>query len=1172
MGFNNPPVSWSELERALSNNRRPGAPPVGADGGDSPAWSPKRMPYIPVEIQGPDAATVPYAELHAHSNYSFLDGASSPEALMEEATRLRLHGLALTDHDGFYGIVQMAEVAENYDVKTIFGAELSLGLSKPQNGVADPEGSHLLVLARKEEGYHRLAGALTAAQLAGGEKGRSLYDLEQLSNRAGGQWTVLTGCRKGRVRQALAGPSTSSGSGGGSGSGGIAAATREVDVLIDLFGRDNVLVELFDHGDPLASSYNDALARIAASRRLPIVATGNVHYATPDEHRLATALAAVRARRSLDEMDGWLPASAGAHLRSGAEMAERFSRYPGAVENTVAVADAAAFELRKAKPGLPRQEVPEGETPMSWLRKLVRRLAPERYPKLTQDILHRLEQELAVIAEKDFPGYFLIVHDIVTFARKQGILCQGRGSAANSAVCYVLKVTAVDPVFHQLPFARFLSSIRDEEPDIDIDFDSNRREEVIQYVYAKYGRENAAQVANVITYRPKNAVRDMAKAFGASPGQQDAWSKQVERWGALTESQDHDIPPAVVELALKVMRSPRHLGIHSGGMVLTDRPIGEVCPIEHGRMDGRTVLQWDKDSCAWMGLVKFDLLGLGMLSALQHSFDLVNEHLGEQWDLDSIPKEEAGVYDMLCRADAIGVFQVESRAQMGLLPRLQPRRLYDLVIEIAMVRPGPIQGGAMHPFVRRKLGQEPVTYLHPALKEPLERTMGIPIFQEQLMQIAVAVGGCTPEDADLLRRAMGSKRGIERIESLRVKLYAGMESHGISPEVADEIYGKIKAFANFGFAESHSQSFALLVYASSWMRLHYPGAFLAALLRSQPMGFYSPQTLIADARRHGVEVLRPDIQLSGVAAGLEKLPLPEALEGPLRSPPARPTDSSNRSEPAVWAQAQGPGSDECLERLQPPVPPFDRSIPMDFARHRRDTAFAVRLGLDEVSGISETVAKKIVAERDRAGRFLSMNDLVRRVGLSTAQLEMLSAAGAFDTFGLARREAIWNSGNASQDRAEFLAGTVVAVQPPLFSIPSEVDELVNDLWSIGVSVDNHPVHHLRKQLDARGVLSAASLSTAEPGRRVEVGGIVTHRQRPATASGITFVNLEDETGLVNVICGVGVWNRYRRITRDASAMIVRGILERSAEGVTNLLADKFETLQMTPRTKSRDFR
>ena len=1159
MGYSNPPISWSEFERALSSGRRPGAPPVGADGGDSPAWSNKRMPYVPAPISAPSGTVVPYAELHAHSNFSFLDGAASPEQLLEEARRLGLHALALTDHDGFYGIVRMAEAAESYDIKTVFGAELSLGLRKPQNGEADPEGSHLVVLARGEDGYHRLAGALTAAQLAGNEKGRPLYDLGDLSERAGGSWTVLTGCRKGRVRQAL-GPSTSSGSGASPGSGASsgsgAAAAREVDALIDLFGRDNVLVELFDHGDPLASSHNDALAAIAKTRGLPLIATGNIHYATPDQHRLATAVAAVRARRSLDELDGWLPASGSAHLRSGAEMAALFARYPGAVENTVGIADSHAFELRRARPGLPKQDVPEGHTPMSWLRKLVWEGAAERYPGLSDKDRARIEKELGVIEQKDFPGYFLIVWDIVRYAKSLGILCQGRGSAANSAVCYLLKITAVDAIFYDLPFERFLSSLRDEEPDIDVDFDSDRREEVIQYVYAKYGRQNAAQVANVISYRPKNAVRDMAKALGHSPGQQDAWSKQVERWGALTESHDHDIPEAVVGLAHEILKFPRHLGIHSGGMVLTDRPVGEVCPIEHGRMDGRTVLQWDKDDCAWMGLVKFDLLGLGMLAALQYCFDLAREHVGEEWTLETIPKEEAGVYDMLCRADSIGVFQVESRAQMGLLPRLQPRRFYDLVVEIALVRPGPIQGGAVHPYVRRKLGQEPVTYLHPKLREPLERTLGIPVFQEQLMQVAMAVGGCTGEDADLLRRAMGSKRGIERIESLRERLYEGMKSNGIEGETADEIYGKIQAFANFGFAESHSLSFALLVYASSWMRLHYPGAFLAALLRAQPMGFYSPQTLVADARRHGVVVLRPDIQLSGVAAGLEALPRVELVETPA-------SNSSVRSRQAR--------SENCLSS-QPPVPKFDRSIPFDSDDHRRDAAFAVRLGLDEVSGISTALATKIVTERERAGNYANMNDLVRRVGLSTAQLELLSAAGAFDTFGLTRREAMWNAGNASQDRSEFLEHTIVTVQPPLFTMPSEVDELISDLWATGLSTDNHPVRHLREQLTERGVFSAASLKTAETGRRVEVGGVVTHRQRPATASGITFVNLEDETGLINIICSVGVWNRYRRITRDAPAMIVRGILERSPEGVTNLLADKFELLRMTPQTRSRDFR
>jgi error-prone DNA polymerase len=1132
MGWNNPPIPWSELERRLSG--RPSLEPKAGDGGDSPAWSHKRGAYVPPAAADPApiAPTVPYAELHAHSNFSFLDGASSPEAMLEEAARLGLHSLALTDHDGLYGIVRMAEAAEVHDIGTVFGAELSLGLTAPQNGVADPEGSHLVVLARREEGYHRLAAALTASQLAGEEKGRPLYDLDDLARRAAGSWLVLTGCRKGRVRHALVAE-------------GERAAGREVDALIELFGRDSVVVELYDRGDPLDTSHNDALASIARVRGLPVIATGNVHYATPKQHHLATALAAVRARRSLDEMDGWLPASRGAHLRSGAEMAARFARYPGAVERTVEFADDLRFELRRARPGLPKQQVPEGHTPMSWLRKLVWDGAAALYPNLSHKDRQRIERELAVIEAKDFPGYFLIVHDIVSFARSRGILCQGRGSAANSAVCYLLRITAVDSIFYDLPFERFLSSMRDEEPDIDVDFDSDRREEVIQYVYEKYGRHNAAQVANVISYRPKNAVRDMAKALGHSPGQQDAWSKQVERWGSLVSSDDHDIPDAVVGLATEVLKFPRHMGIHSGGMVLTDRPVGEVCPIEHGRMDGRTVLQWDKDDCAWMGLVKFDLLGLGMLAALQHTFDLVRDSVGEEWGLDSLPREEQGVYDMLCRADSIGIFQVESRAQMGLLPRLQPRRFYDLVVEIALIRPGPIQGGAVHPFVRRKLGDEPVTYLHPKLEEPLERTLGVPIFQEQLMQVAMAVGGCTGEDADLLRRAMGSKRGIERIESLREKLYLGMAENGITGEVADDIYAKIQAFASFGFAESHSLSFALLVYASSWLRLHYPGAFLAGLLRAQPMGFYSPQTLVADARRHGVEVRRPDILRSGVMAGLE------LIDG--RNPV--PT-----------------GRDACLDFEQPPVGPYDRTAPVDFAEHRRDAAFAVRLGLDEVTGIGKALAERIVAERDRGGDFRDMNDLVRRTGLSTAQVEAFAAAGAFDGFGLSRREAMWNAGNAAQDREEFLPGTVVTVQPPLFSMPTDLDTLLADLWATGMSADDHPVRHLRGALDRRGVLAAAALATAEPGRRVEVGGIVTHRQRPATASGMTFLNLEDETGILNVICSVGVWGRYRRVARDSPALIIRGMLERSPEGVTNLVADRFEPLIMAPPTRSRDFR
>jgi len=1162
MGWSNPPIPWSEFERKLSDASRPSARPLGADGGDSPAWSAKRTAYQAQKPQrSDDAGLVPYAELHAHSSFSFLDGASSPESLLEEAARLGLHSLALTDHDGFYGIVRMAEAAAAQKIlgggapNTVFGAELSLGLRTPQNGIADPEGSHLLVLARQKEGYHRLAGALTHAQLTGDEKGRPLYDLELLSEQSGagqggGDWTILTGCRKGTVRQALT-------RAGVNRSDRERDAAREIDLLAALFGRDRVLVELTDSGNPLDSVHNDALAAIAAAQGLGVVATGNVHFATPKQHHLASALAAVRARRSLDEMDGWLPASGSAHLRSGAEMAKRFARYPGAIERTVEVADDLSFELIRAKPELPKQEVPEGHTPMSWLRELTWQGVALRHMVLSDDDTRRVESELKVIEDKDFPGYFLIVHDIVREARSRGILCQGRGSAANSAVCYLLMITAVNPIQYRLPFERFLSSMREEEPDIDVDFDSDRREEIIQYVYGKYGRVNAAQVANVIQYRPKFAVRDMAKALGHSPGQQDAWSKQVERNGALTESTEHDIPEAVVDLALEVMKFPRHMGIHSGGMVLTDRPVGEVVPIERGRMKDRTVVQWDKEDCAWMGLVKFDLLGLGMLSALQHGFDIVRESVGDDVDLDSMPKEEAGVYDMLCVADAIGVFQVESRAQMGLLPRLQPRKFYDLVVQIALVRPGPIQGGAVHPFVRRKLGEEKITYLHPKLEKPLARTLGVPVFQEQLMQMAMEVGNCTGEDADLLRRAMGSKRGVERIESLREKLYAGMEENGIAPDVADEIYGKIQAFANFGFAESHSLSFGLLVYASAWMKLHYPAAFLAAMLRAQPMGFYSGQSLVADARRHGVEVLRPDILRSGVGSGLERSGA-EPVEGPGPVEGHEPVEASGN---------------HCLDREQPPVAQtFDRSIRLDYAAHRRDTGFAVRLGLDEVKGIGAPLAERIVAERERGGDFATMADLVRRVGVTTAQLEFLAAAGAFDSLGLSQREALWSAGSAAQDRAEFLPGSTVTVQPPLFSMPSEAEQLSSDLWATGISTTDHPVRHVRHRLDARGVYSAVSLREAENGRRIEVAGVVTHRQRPATASGITFVNLEDETGLVNVICSVGVWNRYRRVAREAPAMIVRGIIERSAEGVINLVADRIESLTVGQQTSSRDFR
>lgn len=1153
MGWHNPPLSWNDLERTLSGEESPyptGGMPPGSRPDPGPV-STKRKRNPPTSVSRPEDA-VPYAELHAHSSYSFLDGASSPEDLLAEAERLGLTALALTDHDGFYGAARFAEVAELMDVsvQTVYGAELSLGLDAPQRGAPDPVGDHLLVLADGLEGYHRLSGAMTAAHLRGGEKGRPVYDLDELSAAADGHWTILTGCRKGGVRRGLE----------------AGDAQTPLRRLVDLFGQDHVAVELFDHGDPQDTRRNDALADLARRMRLPVVATNNVHYAAPERASLAEAVAAVRAVRSMDELDGWLPTHGGAHLRSGAEMSARFRRYPGAISYGLELAAASAFSLRRARPALPKQEVPDGHTPMSWLRHLVWEAVPTKYPHLDDDGRRRIGRELDVIDEKDFPGYFLIVHGIVAEARRRGILCQGRGSAAASAVCYLLGITAVDPILYRLPFERFLATTRQEEPDIDVDFDSDRREEIIQWVYREYGRERAAQVANVIQYRPKNAVRDMARALGYSPGQQDAWSRQVDGWSTgLEVADEHDIPANVLDYAGELLKAPRHLGIHSGGMVLTARPVGEVVPVEHARMENRTVIQWDKDDAAWMGLVKFDLLGLGMLAALQHCFDLIDDATGERWTLETLPKEEPAVYDMLCRADSIGVFQVESRAQIGLLPRLQPRAFYDLAIQIALIRPGPIQGGAVHPFVRRKMakdaldeenraraarGEEPVVldipYPHDDLKPILERTLGIPIFQEQLIQMATAIGDCTADEADLLRRAMGSKRGLEKIEKVRDKLYAGMTRRGLSAEQSDRIYAQIQAFSNFGFAESHSLSFALLVYASSWLKLHYPAAFLAGLLRSQPMGFYSASTLTADARRHGVEVRRPDLHASGVTETLEP------LEGaPLRMPT---------------------GLHTCGDPLQPRVPRFDRSSPDQSAAHRRDGAYAVRMGLSGVRGIGTPLAERIVAEREAAGPFRDLNDLVRRTDATAAQLESLATAGAFECLGLQRREAIWLSGAAAEDRSRYLPGTTISVQPPLFSDQSSYEQLSADLWATGVSTDDHPMAHFRGLLRERGVLTSSDLQSHETGRRIEVAGLVTHRQRPATAAGVTFLNLEDENGLVNVICSTGVWGRYHRVARDSPALIIRGILERSAEGVVNVLADAFEDLRTGVTHRSRDFR
>jgi len=1134
MGFNNPSMPWNELEALLSGT----SPGRGRDGraagsaswnagGDGPALSRKRQPYEP-PTDARRSTGVPYAELHCHSNFSFLDGASHPEQLAEEAARLGLEALALTDHDGFYGVVRFAEAARAVGLPTVFGAEISLtaegrvALAEhatqhqiatgrvPDSHAPDPHGEHLLVLADGPTGYARLARALSLGHLAG-EKGAPQFAFDDIAHAVAGHGWVLTGCRKGAVPAALV-------------RDGPAAAARELRRLVEAFGRDRVLVELWDHGDPLDSVRNDALAELAARHDIGCIATNNVHYATPAQRKLATAVAAVRARRSLDELDPWLPATSSAHLRSGAEQARRFARYPGVVELAAEVGRAAAFDLALVAPSLPPYPCPDGPdgkplSEMAYLRQLAEAGGRRRYgerPGPGEDLSLRarawrtIDHELAVIEGLGFAGYFLVVWDIVEFCNRANIFCQGRGSAANSAVCYALGITKADAVSLGLLFERFLSPERDGPPDIDLDIESGLRENVIQYVYQRYGRHHTAQVANVITYRARSSVRDMAKALGAAPGQQDAWSKQMDAWGgvAVTAQQtDHDIPAAVLELAAQIEDAPRHLGIHSGGMVICDRPVIEVCPVEWGRMRDRSVLQWDKDDCAAAGLVKFDLLGLGMLSALHNAVDLIREHRGYELDLATIPQED-DVYAMLCRADTVGVFQIESRAQMATLPRLKPRRFYDLVVEVALIRPGPIQGGSVHPYIRRRNGQELITYLHPLLENSLGKTLGVPLFQEQLMQMAIDVAGFTPSEADQLRQAMGSKRSRARMERLKARLFEGMAQRGITGDIADEIFMKMAAFANYGFPESHSVSFSYLVYSSAYIKYHEPAAFCAALLNAQPMGFWSPHSLVQDARRHGVVTHSPDLNASNALATLE-----------------------------VCADSIG--------------------------------GLAVRLGIESVRGVGSELAELVAAGRP----YTSLEQLVRTVPqLTIAQLEAMATAGVFQqALGLDRREALWAVGAAVQSRPDRLQGVVVGEAAPTLPGMEPIEQAVADLWATGVSPDGHPTRFLRDALAQHGVVTAAGLWDCEPRSKVLVAGVVTHRQRPMTAQGVTFMNLEDETGLINIVVSKGCWARHRKIARGAPALLIRGRLERS-EGVINISAEELTPLPVGATPSSRDFR
>jgi len=1095
-----------------------------------------------------------YAELHCHSNFSFLDGASHPGDLVRRAAELGYAALAITDHAGFYGVVPAHLAAREVGLPVVYGVEVAV----PPPGVAAPTlsheegdtavaerprrgrirrshgakprerslGDHLVLLAPSPRGYAALGRFLTRGQLRGRKDApRFGYDDLATAAREGGL-VALTGCRRGAVPRAAT-------------AGDLAGAMRAAARLRELFGG-RLFVEVWHHGMPEDDPRNDLLGEVAARLRLPVVATNQVHYADRRDADLAEVLAAIGGRRRLDEADGFRPATDLRHLRHPAEMTARFARHPGAVEQAAELGAALAFDLDLVAPGLPDFPLPEGFTAEDdYLRHLVLAGAREVYPGGAEGIepraRARIEHELGVVAELGFAGFFLLAWDLVRFARDRGIFCQIRGSGADSAICRCLGLTRVDPIRLGLPFARFLSAERGRPPDIDIDFEAERREEVIQYCYRRHGRERAAMVANVITYRARSVLQDVGKALGFTQAQVNGLTRYLDTRDPARIPDLVDLPAGlttelVVDLCRRLDGFPRHLGIHSGGMVISRRPLWEVVPVEWGRMEDRSVIQWDKDACAAMGLVKFDLLALGALNALHLTVDAIAAQHGVAVDLATIPQEPA-VYDLLCRADTVGVFQVESRAQMATLPRMRPRTFSDLAVEVALIRPGPIQGRSVHPYLRRRNGEEQVRSLHPLATPILEKTLGVPIFQEQLMELVRVCAGFTPDQSDRLRQAMTHKRSTEAMARLREEVMAGLAGNGIVGAVAEEIWEKLRGFAAFGFPESHAVSFAYIVYAAAWAKYHWPTEFFLGLLNAQPMGFYTPNSLVQDALHHGVVVLAPDVGASAYDCTLE----------PWDADP----DDVVEHLGGAWRRGRGPVADP----LRPAV--------------------ALRLGLRYVRNLGEAEIARIEAAREVGGRFASLEDLAQRTGLSLAAYEGLAAAGALSSLGLRRREGLWAVGAVADLGPGRLALAPGGVPPELPTMPP-VEEMRADLWATGIST-THPVAFVRERLDALGCLRIGdALASGVHGRRVRVGGIVTHRQRPQTARGVRFLNLEDETGLLNVVVLPPVWEAHWEVARKAVGVVCEGVLERR-DGVTNLVARRFTEWPIAgPR--SRDFR
>jgi len=1066
-----------------------------------------------------------YVELHSASAFSFLEGDSLPEDLVSRAKELELPGIALLDRDGVYGSPRFHMAAKTVGIRAHVGAEISVegfgnraGLPSWMPNSLSTRPVRLPLLVETQTGYQNLCRLMTRYKLREKEKGTGTATLEEIAEHAEGL-VCLTGGEEGVLAAALFNKD-------------YEEARKNIELLAVLFGKKNVFVEVQRHCDPVEERRNQDAVRLAETLGLPLIATNGVRYAQAPDREILDVFTCIRNHTKLETAGRLLERNDERHLRSAKEMVQLFSDLPEAIENTSELSGRLEFTLAELGYEFPRYPVPEGETMDSFLRKRTEEGFQNRYAvKRDDDLFERakrqVEKELALIEKLHLAGYFLIVWDIIRFCREQKILVQGRGSAANSAVCYSLGITAVDPVGMELLFERFLSEERGEWPDIDLDLPSgDQREKAIQYVYQRHGPLGAAMTANVITYRDRSAAREVGKALGFDQDTLDQLSSVVNsgEWRGPSDNFENHFQqvgfdlnhPRVRkywELCERIQDLPRHLGQHSGGMVVCQGQLDSVVPLEPATMPGRVVVQWDKDDCADMGIIKVDLLGLGMMAVLEDCLELIPKHYGTPIDLAQLPADDPPVYEALRKADTVGMFQVESRAQMASLPRNAPVKFYDLVVQVAIIRPGPIVGKMMHPYMRRRQGKEQVTYAHRSLEQVLKRTLGVPLFQEQLLRMAMIAANFTGGEAEDLRRAMGFKRSEERMHNIEAKLRSGMTQNGFSAKVQEEIITQITSFARYGFPESHAASFALIAYASAYLKFHYLAAFTAALLNNQPMGFYSPAVLVKDAQRHGLRVKPINVLQSEWMCTIER------------------TIKDGKDIP-------------CL-----------------------------RVGLAYVRGMKQTAAQKIVSERQKRP-FEGIEDLILRVPeLPKKELVTLGEIGALNALGkeLDRRTALWQVARAGRRAGPLLDRVREESEcSPLLRMTDE-ERLVADFCGSGMSTGPHPMSYCREALSKLQVKRACDLARLPDGRYTRVAGCVIARQRPGTAKGFVFLSLEDETGISNVIVNPDLYEKYRRVINREKFLRVEGVLQ-NQDHTISIKAVRVLPISITAaETQSHDF-